>query len=93
MTKPNWQPLSESEWVSIAPIFPDARKQGRPQNPDRDCLNALIWSRHTGEPWKAIPQGLGSRQTVWRRKTRWRRSGLWGRIVRSVWALRGLELE
>lgn len=93
MSKLPRRPLDDLEWARIDPILPKLRRQGRPQNTDRDCLDALLWVRQMGKPWNALPRELGVGQTVWTMRNKWRYFRVCGRIVLATCTLRGISLE
>lgn len=90
MPRPRWRPLSDKEWAQLEHLFP---KSDRPSGPDRRpvsdlaCLDALIWMKQPGEPWKASPAKFACKQTVWRRQLRWKKEGVWRQLVVKVRAV------
>src|SRR5438093_3778883 len=66
--------LTDEQWERIAPYFPEhppSPKGGRPREPDRECLEGLLWLLRTGARWQDIPVDLPSGSTCWRRLREW----------------------
>lgn len=66
--------LTDEQWERIAPYFPEhppSPKGGRPREPDRECLEGLLWLLRTGARWQDIPVDLPSGSTCWRRLQEW----------------------
>jgi transposase len=66
--------LTDAQWERIAPhlpVHPPSPKGGRPREPDRECLEGLLWLLRTGARWQDIPIDLPSGSTCWRRLREW----------------------
>ena len=66
--------LTDEQWRRIAPYLPEhppSPKGGRPREPDRECLEGILWLLRTGARWQDIPVDLPSGSTCWRRLQEW----------------------
>src|SRR5262249_4167883 len=60
------------------------RGAGRPPLDDRRFVEAVLWWRRTGVPWRDLPEAFGPWKTVFNRFDRWSKSGKWGRLLRAL---------
>ena len=80
--------LTEEQWQRVQallptdPVRPDGR--GRPWSDRRRVFNGLLWILRTGAPWKDLPRGYGSYQTVHRRFQNWVRAGVLERLLQAL---------
>ena len=65
--------LKDSEWNRLAPLVRRPPGPGRPNRPDREMLEAMIWILRTGAPWRDLPSEYGAWQSVYTRFSRFRR--------------------
>lgn len=66
--------LTDEQWERVAPYLPEhppSPKGGRPREPDRECLEGILWLLRTGARWQDIPVDLPSGSTCWRRLREW----------------------
>lgn len=71
--------LTEGQWRRIAPHLPvhlPSPKGGRPREPDRECMEGILWLARTGARWQDIPVDLPSGSTCWRRLHEWSSEGI-----------------
>ena len=76
--------LTDEQWERIEPLFPMAKsgpgKRGRPAQPSRAILEAVLWIMRTGAPWHDLPSRYPPHQTCHRRFQQWVQDG----TLRSV---------
>jgi transposase len=69
--------LRDTEWALIEPLFPPARRGGRPRTTDlRDVLNAILYLATSGCQWRMLPKDFPALSTVQRYFYAWRNNGL-----------------
>lgn len=56
------------------------RGAGRPAMDDRNFVEAVLWWRRTGVPWRDLPSDFGPWKTVFNRFDRWAKAGKWERM-------------
>jgi transposase len=64
-------PLDERQWSKISAILKAVRGAGRPGSDDRNFIEAVLWWRRTGVPWRDLPSEFGPWKTVFNRFDRW----------------------
>ena len=92
--------VSDALWERVAvllPAEPARRGRGRPRVSDRACLEGILYVARSGQPWSAVPRGMGFAhgKTCWRRFDEWTRQGLWPAILDAIVTdeIAGLELQ
>lgn len=50
---------------------------------DREVMEAILWKRRTGAPWRDIPQEFCPWKTTYNRFNRWASKGLWAEFFLS----------
>ena len=55
--------LSEKQWSKIDVFLRSERGAGRPAFDDRRFVEAVLWWRRTGVPWRDLPSDFGPRCT------------------------------
>jgi transposase len=76
--------VSNRQWERLRPLFPHPTHhghRGRPWEPHRRIVNAVLWILHTGAPWRDVPERYGPWETVYGRFRRWRRDGTWSKVL------------
>ena len=69
--------LRDTEWALIEPLFPPARRGGRPRTTDlREVLNAILYLATSGCQWRMLPKDFPALSTVQRYFYAWRNNGL-----------------
>lgn len=76
--------LTDAEWAVLEPVLPPLRGRGHPYHDHRTVLNGLLYWKHTGVPWRDLPERYGPWRTVYSRWRRWTRSGLWERVLQAL---------
>lgn len=71
--------LTDEQWAVIDPlIIRPARRadgKGRPRQPDRPIMNAILWILRTGAPWPDLPDRYPPFQSCHRRLQEWVENG------------------
>lgn len=76
--------LDEGQWTRIAAVLEAQRGAGRLGKDDRNFIEAVLWWRRTGVPWRDLPDEFGPWKTVFNRFDRWSKSGRWTRLFQSL---------
>lgn len=76
--------LREGQWAKIEAVLQTERGPGRPPKSDRNFVEAVLWWRRTGVPWRDLPGEFGPWQTVFNRFDRWSKSGKWTRLFQAL---------
>ena len=77
--------LSDSQWTMIAPLLPGkASDCGVTAKDNRLFLEAVLWRVRTGAPWRDLPSGFGSWNSIFRRFRRWAAAGVFDRIFKAL---------
>ena len=75
--------LAERQWKKIE-AFLAKERFGRPPKNDRLFVEAVLWWRRTGVPWRDLPPAFGPWKTVFNRFDRWSKSGKWQRLFEAL---------
>lgn len=85
--------LTEHQWEIIEPLIPAPKsghgKRGRPAQPARAVLEAVLWVLRTGAPWHDLPSRYPPYQTCHRRFQRWVDDG----TLRGILVVLGEDLR
>lgn len=76
--------LADWPWVKVAVFLAADRGAGRPAKNDRNFIEAVLWWRRTGVPWRDLPSEFGPWKTVFSRFDRWSRKGKWQRLFAAL---------
>jgi transposase len=76
--------LDERQWAQVAAILRGGRRAGRPAKDDRNFIEAVLWWRRTGVPWRDLPEQFGPWKTVFNRFDRWSKAGKWMRLLQAL---------
>ena len=79
----DWQPLTDGEWVALAPLLAGSGR-GRPPADRRRTMDAIFWIACSRGPWRGLPAELGPADTAHRTLRRFARSGLLDRLLVAV---------
>jgi transposase len=89
--------LTDAQWMAIKDVVPAPKPGGRPAKYSRrEVLNAMLYLRHNGCIWRALPNDLPPWNLVFWYHMNWRHSGLLDLIndrVRAVVPHAGLKGE
>lgn len=78
------QELDDSQWRKVAAFLGGERGAGRPPKNDRGFIEAVLWWRRTGVPWRDLPEEFGPCKTVFNRFDRWSKNGKWDRLFATL---------
>src|SRR5205814_7597813 len=76
--------LAEWQWMKVSAFLAGERGAGRPARNDRNFIEAVLWWRRTGVPWRDLPSEFGPWKTVFSRFDRWSRTGKWQRLFAAL---------
>src|SRR5215218_3529548 len=76
--------LDDRKWAKIAAVLADRRSPGRRGNDNRKFVEAVLWWRRTGVPWRDLPVELGPWKMVFNRFDRWSKKGTWTRLFEGL---------
>lgn len=76
--------LEDRQWKKLATVLAVERGSGRPGKHDRNFIEAVLWWRRTGVPWRDLPDEFGPWKTVFNRFDRWAKTGKWKRVLEAV---------
>lgn len=78
------QQLDERQWQKVQAVLRAKQGVGRPGNDDRNFIEAVLWWRRTGVPWRDLPTEFGSWKTVFNRFDRWAKRGRWNHLFDAL---------
>ena len=76
--------LDDRKWAKIAAVLAERRGAGRRGNDNRMFVEAVLWWRRTGVPWRDLPVDFGPWKTVFNRFDRWSKKGTWTRLFEGL---------
>lgn len=77
--------LTDEKWARIAPLLASKPERGgRPPRDNRNFLEAVLWWRRTGVPWRDLPDAFGPWKTVFNRFDRWSKAGRWNKLLEAL---------
>lgn len=77
--------ITDRTWQVIAPLLPGTpRSRGVTARDNRLFLEAVLWKVRVGGPWRDLPCGFGTWNSVFRRFRRWAQNGVFQRIFEAV---------
>jgi putative transposase len=76
--------LDDQQWSKVAAIIDAQRGAGRRGKDDRNFIEAVLWGRRTGVPWRDLPDAFGPWKTVFNRFDRWSKRGRWKRLFEAL---------
>ena len=76
--------LGDEPWKKIATVLESDRGAGRGGSNDRKFVEAVLWWRRTGVPWRDLPSEFGPWKTVFNRFDRWSKRGKWMRLFEGL---------
>ena len=76
--------LDERQWHKVKAALGVRNRAGRPGRDDRNFVEAVLWWRRTGAPWRDLPSDFGPWKTVFNRFDRWASKGIWQRLFEPL---------
>ena len=76
--------LQEWQWQKVEAVLASLRGAGRHGSDDRNFIEAVLWWRRTGVPWRDLPDVFGPWKTVFNRFDRWSKRGKWARLFEAL---------
>ncbi len=77
--------ITDRSWRLIEPLLAGtSRSRGVTAKDNRLFLEAVLWKVRVGGPWRDLPPGFGSWNSVFRRFRRWAESDVFERIFEAV---------
>src|SRR5262249_32016472 len=76
--------LQDEQWSKVVAVLEAQRGVGRRGSDDRNFVEAVLWWRRTGVPWRDLPTEFGPWKTVFNRVDRWARRGKWRRLFEAL---------
>jgi transposase len=76
--------LRDDQWTRMETVLASLRGAGRRGKSDRNFIEAVLWWRRTGVPWRDLPDEFGPWKTVFNRFDRWSKSGKWTRLFEAL---------
>lgn len=76
--------LDDTQWAKIAAFLAAERGPGRPPFDDRRFVEAVLWWRRTGVPWRDLPAAFGPWKSVFNRFNNWSHQGKWQRLFEAL---------
>jgi transposase len=76
--------LDDAQWAKVEAILTAWRGAGRPPKSNRGFIEAVLWWRRTGVPWRDLPEEFGPWKTVFNRFDRWSKRGRWQAIFEAL---------
>ena len=76
--------LQDRQWRKIESILATHAGVGRPGLNNRRFIEAVLWWRRTGVPWRDLPADFGPWKTVFNRFDRWSKKGKWTQLFQAL---------
>jgi transposase len=76
--------LDDRKWKRIQAFLAEDAGRGMPGRDDRNFIEAVLWWRRTGVPWRDLPPDFGPWKTVFNRFDRWSKKGKWNRLLQTL---------
>ena len=77
--------ITDRSWKLIEPLLPGTvRDRGVTAKDNRLFLEAVLWKVRVGAPWRDLPSGFGTWNSVFRRFRRWAQGGVFQRLFEAV---------
>ena len=76
--------LEERQWVKVEAVLASQGGPGRPPKDNRNFIEAVLWWRRTGVPWRDLPDEFGPWKTVFNRFDRGSKAGKWTRLLQAL---------
>lgn len=78
--------MTDQGWALIAPLIPPAKHGGRRRSVDvREVLNGIMYVLSTGCQWRAVPEDLPAKTTLYSYLDLWRYEGVIDKIHHALY--------
>lgn len=88
--------MTDRQWQSVVPLFPEfntqGRVRGRPLTDTRAVLNGVLWVVYSNAAWASMPKRYPAYQTCHRRFKAWYCAGLFKQILTRLYGASGAAL-
>jgi len=74
-------PLTDEEWLALAPLIAPADPRGRRSQNARRTMDAIFWVACSAGPWRELPKPYGSPNSAHRMLARMARNGVLDRLL------------
>jgi transposase len=78
------QQLDDRQWRKVEVVLRAEQGAGRHGRDDRKFVEAVLWWRRTGVPWRDLPAEFGPCKTVFNRFDSWAKRGKWKRLCEAL---------
>jgi putative transposase len=73
--------VSDAEWEILAPLIPEAKAGGRPEEIERrEIVNGILYVLRSGCPWRLLPHDFPNWSTVYWYFRQWKQAGVWEEV-------------
>lgn len=81
--------VTDREWEFIerhlSRLADHSGKKGRPNAPDRQLFEGILWVLVTGSRWRDLPKKIyPAKSSCHRRFQEWNRDGSWAKVQRAI---------
>jgi transposase len=76
--------LDDRQWAKLEPLLTWTCGAGRPGKDNRNFIEAVLWWRRTGVPWRDLPEEFGPWKTIFNRFDRWSKRGRWRQLFEAL---------
>lgn len=76
--------LNDEPWSKVEAFLEADYTVGERGTDDRNFIEAVLWWRRAGAPWRDLPGEFGPWKTVFNRFDRWSKNGKWDRMFRAL---------
>ena len=76
--------LNDAQWAKVDSVLQSMRGRGPRPKANRNFIEAVLWWRRTGVPWRDLPEEFGPWSTIFNRFNRWSKSGKWTRLFYAL---------
>ncbi|HEX4204343.1 MAG TPA: transposase [Ktedonobacteraceae bacterium] len=77
--------LTDAQWEILKPLIPPIKPDAAfSLHARRSLVDAIVYVRRRGCPWRALPHDFPAWQTVSHSFRTWRREGVWDRVLTAL---------
>ena len=86
--------LSDAQYERIKELLPGkSTDRGVTAKDNRLFVDAILFVKNTGIPWRDLPERFGNWNSVYQRFNRWSKNGVWDRIAAALTEFDQEELQ